>query len=97
MFLWLRFGKSPDLPLIRSSSDVQIGYLYVIWDKVFKNGQSKLCGRQPVKNFTWSFLECFAPNIPKGLVWTINDQCKVFVSQTRYALVMQETSFQLKC
>ena len=22
----------------------------VIWDKVFKNGSSKICGRQPLKN-----------------------------------------------
>ena len=23
------------------------------WDKVFKNGQSKICGRQPSKNLNW--------------------------------------------
>ena len=23
----------------------------IIWDKVFKNGPSKICGRQPLKNF----------------------------------------------
>ena len=22
----------------------------VIWDKIFKNGPSKICGRQPLKN-----------------------------------------------
>ena len=22
----------------------------IIWDKVFKNGPSKICGRQPLKN-----------------------------------------------
>ena len=32
-------------------------------DKVFKNGPSKICGRQPLKNFPWSILECF---LPKG-------------------------------
>ena len=31
-----------------------------IWDKVFKNGPSKSCGRQPLKNFTLSILEYFA-------------------------------------
>ena len=44
-------------------------------DKVFKNGPSKICGRQTLKNlkgycllkavfqtFTWSILECFVPN-----------------------------------
>ena len=30
-----------------------------MWDKVFKNGPSKICGRQPLKNFSWSILECF--------------------------------------
>ena len=40
------------------------------WDKVFKNGPSKICGRQPLKylmsdgllNFTWSILEYLIPN-----------------------------------
>ena len=27
----------------------------IIWVKVFKNGPSKICGRQPLKIFTWSF------------------------------------------
>ena len=26
------------------------------WDKVFKNGPSKICGRQPLNTFTWSIL-----------------------------------------
>ena len=30
-------------------------------DKVFKNGPSKICVRQPLKNFTWSILEYFVP------------------------------------
>ena len=25
----------------------------VIWSKVFKNGSSKICGRQPLKNLKW--------------------------------------------
>ena len=33
----------------------------LIWDKVFKNGPSKTCGRQPMKKFTWSILEYFFP------------------------------------
>ena len=43
-----------------------------IWDKVFKNGPSKICERQPLKNlkgygrlsstnFVWSILEYFVP------------------------------------
>ena len=33
----------------------------VKWDKLFKNGPSKICGRQPLKTFTWFILEYFAP------------------------------------
>ena len=33
----------------------------MIWDKVFKNGQSKFCGGQPLKIFTWSIFEYFVP------------------------------------
>ena len=32
-----------------------------MWDKVFKSGPSKICGRQPLKTFTWSTLEYFVP------------------------------------
>ena len=28
-----------------------------MWDKVFKNGPGKICGRQLLKNFAWSILE----------------------------------------
>ena len=31
----------------------------LIWDKILKNGPSKICGRQPLKNFTWSILQFF--------------------------------------
>ena len=29
----------------------------VIWDKVFKNGPSEICGRELLKTFTWSILD----------------------------------------
>ena len=32
-----------------------------IWDKVFKSGPSKVCGKWPLKVFTWSTLEYFVP------------------------------------
>ena len=35
--------------------------LISIWVKVFKNGPSKICGRQTLKNFNWSILEYFDP------------------------------------
>ena len=43
-----------------------------IWDKVFKSGPSKICGRQPLKNLngyglllTWSILQYFASYVSK--------------------------------
>ena len=29
------------------------GIASMIWDKVFNNGSSKICGRQPLKNLKW--------------------------------------------
>ena len=40
------------------------------YDKVFKNGPSEICERQPLKNFTWSILEYFIPHrehFPAGI------------------------------
>ena len=34
---------------------------YYTWDKELKNGPSKICGRQPLKNFTWFVLDYFVP------------------------------------
>ena len=36
-------------------------------DKVFKNGPSKICGRQPLKNFTSSIVEYLDPFILRSL------------------------------
>ena len=36
-----------------------------VWGKIFKNGPSKICERQPFKNFSWSILEYFAPHVIK--------------------------------
>ena len=35
----------------------------LIWVKVFKNGPNKICGRQPLQNFTWSIPEYYEPYI----------------------------------
>ena len=32
---------------------------------VFKNRPGKICGRQPLKNFTWSILEYLDPCLPR--------------------------------
>ena len=34
------------------------------WDKVFKNGPSKICGRQPLKNFNWCINEYLVSDSP---------------------------------
>ena len=33
------------------------------WEEIFKNGPSKICGRQPLKYFTSFILEYFVSNI----------------------------------
>ena len=38
------------------SENKQITKQSYIWDKVFKNGTSKICGRKPLKNLKWYFL-----------------------------------------
>ena len=46
---------------------VELFDVFIVWDKVFSNGPSKLCGRQPLKNLKsydlpkWSTLEYFDP------------------------------------
>ena len=40
---------------------VKIVKSFVKSEKAF-NGPSKICGRQPLKHFTWSILEYFVPN-----------------------------------
>ena len=40
----------------------QLVHHLIKWVKVFKSGLSKICGRQPLKNFTWSILEYLDPN-----------------------------------
>ena len=46
---------------------VGILYLFNIWDKVFKNGSSKICGRQPLKVLRgyglWSAQQTISPQI----------------------------------
>ena len=41
-------------------------YLIDKWVKVFKNEPSKICGRQPLRNFTWFILEYLDPNNVDG-------------------------------
>ena len=36
-----------------------------MWDKVFKNGPSRICGKQPIKKFTRSSFEYFVPYYSK--------------------------------
>ena len=43
----------------------------IIWDKVLKNGPCKICGRQPLKNFTCSILEYYVPYLLAEVVSSI--------------------------
>ena len=45
----------------------------VIWDKVFNKRPSKICGRQPLKNFTSSILECLVPYLYFTYSWKIEN------------------------
>ena len=42
---------------------------WIKWIKVFKNGPTKICRRQPLKNFPWSILEYFDPNLNDFWPW----------------------------
>ena len=46
-----------------ATDTLKIKKLFIKWGKVFKNGSSEICGRQPLKNFTWSILEYLVPNL----------------------------------
>ena len=47
--------------LSTSTEDYEFWMFMHIWDKLFKNGPSKICGIHPLKNFIWSILEYFVP------------------------------------
>ena len=68
------------------------------WDQVFKNGPSKICGRQPLKNFTWSIFEYFFLNESDKLIdlsliscfsWQLQGKLRAAInaSLTRYLSV----------
>ena len=67
LFLWkntvlrprVRYGKYCTL---LDKSDCRYFRVSDIWYKVFKNRPSEICGRQHLKNFTWTILEYFVPN-----------------------------------
>ena len=48
--LWFFYGRTCSLKL-------ELIVFSFIWDQVFKSGPSKICGRQALKNLTWSTLE----------------------------------------
>ena len=50
------------------------------WDKILKNGLSKTCGRQPLKNFIWSILAYFVPNGTKAEVCCASNIVPAFVA-----------------
>ena len=64
--------------LIQNMNDLFLVVVFIlklicfIWDKVFKNGPSKICGRQPLKNLKgygllpFKFLKGYHPQILLG-------------------------------
>ena len=60
---FLLMPKSPQADY-RSNFKLEI----IIWNKVFMNGPSKICGTQPLKNFIWSILEYFIPCISDSVI-----------------------------
>ena len=61
------------------------------WGKVFKNGPSKICGRQSLKNFTWSILEYFVPTdlgkVDRGL-----EQVDTILQPDKFYSLSQDTA-----
>ena len=51
------------------------------WAKVFKNGPSKICGRQLLKKFTWSILEYLDPNGHLRFFQSFQGSCFFYVLQ----------------
>ena len=72
MFLFCIYSELVNIAI---SSNVNIEFdvalflaiLMIMWVKVFKNGPSIICGRQPLKYFTWSIVEYLDPTFTIGL------------------------------
>ena len=54
-----------------------------IWDKVFKSGPSKICGRQSLKIFPWSNLEYFVPFVFRPIKFFPDP----LISKTQYSFI----------
>ena len=50
--------ESPNRKILLKSVEKSMVFVKIIWVEVFKN---KICGRQPLKIFTWSILEYLDP------------------------------------
>ena len=63
IFTWSECSKTFLLAYIQ----VSLSSKYITgkkWDKVLKNGPSKICGRQPLKNLKgYGLLKAFVPNV----------------------------------
>ena len=67
ILLWRWFRQTrTDKQKCKMIGNILDGYVItchcIIWDKIFKNGPSKICGRQPLKNLKG--YGCFEQNIP---------------------------------
>ena len=65
LWRWFRQTRT-DKQKCKLIGNILDGYVitchYIIWDKIFKNGISKICGKQLLKNFKG--YGCFKQNIP---------------------------------
>ena len=50
---------------------------WTIWDIVFMNGPSKIWGRQPLKNFTWSIFQHLVPFVGMLIFSHVNKTYKL--------------------
>ena len=66
-----------------------------IWDKVFKNGTSKICGRQPLKNFTSSILQYFAP-CSSFETWALKLNQRLFGSTPKYLYQLNPQNLHIR-
>ena len=47
--------------ILLKSVEKSMAFVKIVWVELFKNRPSKICGRQPLKIFTWSILEYLDP------------------------------------
>ena len=88
--IWIVDGLKKNATVYCSLDFGGLNDIYLIWDKVLKNGPSRIRGRQPLKNFTWSILEHFVLNGTMTMTLTLFE---TFTLSTNTA---QKAKFSIK-